>query len=222
VGELKGVLALFNDPNSFLLFVLLFVPGFVSVKAYMLHVPTTEKKTSDMVIDIVVFSLFNDVVWYVALALLTAARVLPSRVSDYSLTAMILLPIAALLVTPVLWTVAYISLRNALTRTGLVMGAQPTAWDKVFTRKDKVRIVARMSDGRLIGGIWENPSYASGYPADPQLYLPKVWTVGSDGATLLAEVKGSKGVLLFGKDIVSIELYEYVQPAPVSVPLGPS
>lgn len=60
-----------------------------------------------------------------------------------------------------------------------------------------------MSDGTKIGGVFSTKSYASSFPLDEQIYLEQVWELVNDD--FIMPVENSKGIIILGKNISSIE-----------------
>ena len=68
-------------------------------------------------------------------------------------------------------------------------------WDWFFSKRQPVWIIVTLKDGRKIGGIYSDNSYASSFPASEQLYLEKTWRLDGEGR-FMEPIEESKGILI--------------------------
>jgi len=83
----------------------------------------------------------------------------------------------------------------------------PAAWDYAFSRiQAGVYVWIKLSDGTEYAGLMGADSFASSSNAERDLYLEEVWTMNEDEPWTLLEPR--RGVLLCGRDIVRIEIFD--------------
>lgn len=85
-------------------------------------------------------------------------------------------------------------------------------WDTVFRKKEPYYVKIYLKNGMTIAGIYDRNSYASRYPNPEQIYLEAVVDLDEHGYPEELPIDGSKGILISGKEIFSIEFLErYVE-----------
>lgn len=77
----------------------------------------------------------------------------------------------------------------------------------VFLQRQALWVVVHLKDKRKIGGIFAENSYASSFPAREQIYLEKVWEFSEQGG-FENSIEGSKGIIILGDEILSLEFFE--------------
>lgn len=98
-------------------------------------------------------------------------------------------------------------LYRACARSGLRLSYHiPAAWDYAFTKLTKgAFVLVRLTDGTLYAGKLASRSFASSSADERDLYLEEVWDAE---AVPWTQVTPRRGVLLCGKDIKWIEIFE--------------
>jgi uncharacterized protein DUF6338 len=206
VGKILEALA---KPEGIIAFLVLIAPGFVAIRTIELRISGEQRKASDAIIDILLFSIVTDLIWGVILHAF--------RIEQWtSLSLWLLLPglIAFVFLTPIGLVFAYVAGRKMLARPGVAMDMEPKPWGWVFNEylQEPVQIVLTLTDGRRVGGLWQDPSYASGYPADEQIFFSEVYSV--DGATgeLIAPIPHHRGILVDKTIIEYVEFFDADRP----------
>ena len=112
-----------------------------------------------------------------------------------------------MLVFPVIWprTIHKIQTTENYAKRFVLPVKKP--WDWVFARIEPSWVIVHLHDGRKIGGIFDKQSYVSSFPNKEQIYLEKVWKLNEQGG-FESPIEGSKGIILLGQDISSVELFE--------------
>lgn len=83
----------------------------------------------------------------------------------------------------------------------------PAAWDYAFSRiVQGTYVLVKLQDGTLYAGLMGKHSFASTATAERDLYLEQVWSIEEKGPWKL--VKPKRGVLLCGRDIRWVEIFE--------------
>ncbi|MGR4879547.1 DUF6338 family protein [Streptomyces sp. LARHCF249] len=80
------------------------------------------------------------------------------------------------------------------------------AWDWVFSRGFPAYVRVRLTEDRVVYGLYADRSFASSDLAHRDLYLQQQWTVEDEW--FAEPYPGSRGVWLNGSSIVSIEFFD--------------
>lgn len=189
------------ENDSFLLSVLLFLPGFVSIKVYDLIIPGERRDFGGAAVEAVGFSAINfALLSWIIIPYLVYVDGTPWW------TAVVVLVIV-LAVGPVLWPVLLVwFLRSVLARRHF-LGPVPKPWDEIVRRKGQCWMILHLKDGRSIGGRFGRDSMMSNFPAPEQLYVEEVWSLDERGA-FDSKVERSGGMLVDAEDILVLEVLE--------------
>lgn len=187
--------------NSLYLLLLFFFPGFISLKVYDLLVPNEKRNFSHDFLEAVSYSILN-----LSLLIFLLA---PAFVFGWyeNIWVFCVLAFLTLLVFPILWPILLHSLiaRNRFFSKWLVSPVR-RPWDWVFFQLESTWVIVHLHDGRKIGGIWGTRSYASSFPVKEQIYLEQIWQLDEKGK-FIRPSKGSRGMILLGHNISSIEFF---------------
>ena len=93
---------------------------------------------------------------------------------------------------------------------GIQHSSIPKSWDYIFSRGASYLILVTLKDGTKFGGLWSQNSFASSYPAEEDLYLEVLYGL-EDNGSFGDPVPLSKGAVLKGSEIQSLELFDVVQ-----------
>jgi hypothetical protein len=98
-------------------------------------------------------------------------------------------------------------LHRLLVRIGLSSVTRVSAaWDWVFSRGFPAYLRVRLTEGRVVYGLYADRSFASTDSAHRDLYLEQQWT--EEDGWFAEPYPGSMGVWLNGSSIESIELFD--------------
>jgi hypothetical protein len=191
------------EGSTLFLFLIFFIPGFVSLKVYDLIVPGERRDFSKSAFDAIAYSALNFAV-LLPLILLIQSEFLLVHHKNWA----VLLTYFVLLVFPAIWP--FLLIRLAATKLFLRYFVHPTpgAWDYLFGRREQFWAIVHLKDLRRIGGRFGIQSFASSSPAEPQIYLEEAWKLDDSGA-FLAPVERSRGILIMADGIAAVELFEY-------------
>ena len=81
-----------------------------------------------------------------------------------------------------------------------------TPWDYFFSKRQGRWVIVHPKDGRRIGGAYGGKSYVSSSPAEEQIYLEEVWTLGENGE-FLGPVESTAGIIIFHDQILAVEFF---------------
>lgn len=182
------------------IFVLLVIPGFVSLKVYELIYPTGNKDTSKQLIDAVAYSCLN-----YALLFWPIHEVESSRASIDHPNLYALFYLAVLFLCPVLWVLMFQRLRTLRWLQGILPHPIGRAWDYVFGQRRAYWVIVTLTDGERVAGRYDSNSFASSFPAPDQIYLEETWHLNHEGGFDRPRAE-SAGTLVLA-NIKSIEFF---------------
>ena len=185
------------QPNSLLLFLLFFIPGFISQRVYALLVADDPKDSQTVLLSAVAYSSVN---YAICSPLLVAAAGLKPPV-----WAAAVLALAVLFVLPVIWPIVWFRLLRwePIRRRTISQVKRP--WDYIFGQNKPYWLIVHLTNGKRIAGVYGSKSFASSYPQKEQMYLEKAWELDADGK-FKREVPDTDGVIIMSSDIEFIEL----------------
>ena len=178
-------------------FVILVMPGFISIKVWNLIIPTKSRALKDSFIDALTYSILN-------FALLFWLILIIQRTDEIALKVICYITIMG--VGPVLWPILWKAAATSRLFRGKIINPTPKAWDHFFGIRRNCFILIHLKDGNLVGGLYHQKSFASSYPAHEDIYIEEVWKV--DGQGLFVEkIPQSVGMLVTRDSVKYIEMY---------------
>jgi hypothetical protein len=194
---------LLKGGDAVYLFVLLFLPGFISVKVYGELVATHRPDFSKDFFTAVSYSMLNFafflpfLLWFRTLLL-------------GSFPALLAASYLVLLIAPAFWPWLYVQACTKRWLPFLNQAIQEKPWDYFFAKRQPVWVVATLTDGRKLGGFYAGDSYASAFPNDEQLYIQQQWLLGEDDE-FIKPIEQSAGFLVDASKLKSLEFYEFIE-----------
>lgn len=193
------------EANKLLLFIAFVIPGFVSLKAYELLIPSIPKESENQLIDAIAYSSLN-----YALLLWPIYEIETHNVRTGYPTAYIVFYVFVLFVAPVSWAFLFKTVRTTQFFQDALPHPVGKPWDYVFSQRKPYWVVVTLKNQKQIGGLYSSKSFASSAPADEQIYLEKTWIINNDGG-FDREREDSAGVIIMASDIVAVELFNFKQ-----------
>lgn len=181
------------------LFLLMLLPGFVSLRVYGLMVPAQRTETSQQVLDALAYGVLNLGLWLVPMLLLLPAPA--DRPIGFWLFMVVVLVVSPV----VLGVAAYrVLMWDRLRRW--IRHPMPTAWDHFFSRREPCWILFRLRNGRSVAGYYGANSFASSYPHRRDIYVEEAWVIDDDGQ-FQWKVPDTAGALVSIEDCELIEFF---------------
>lgn len=182
------------------LFLAFVIPGFISIKAYQLAFPGTERATSDQLIDAIAYSSIN-----YALLIFPIISIESGELQESCKFLYYLFYVFVLFVAPIIWVFIwkYLRTRDFFQRNAPHPTAKP--WDYVFSQRKPYWVKVTLKDGTIIAGRYADKSFASSAPAPEQIYLEETWMLNDKGAFERAK-NSTAGVIVLSDEISHIEL----------------
>lgn len=182
------------------LFLAFVIPGFISIKAYQLAFPGTERATSDQLIDAIAYSSINYALLIFPLISIESGNIQESYKFLYYLFYVFVLFIA-----PIIWVLIwkYLRTRDFFQRNAPHPTAKP--WDYVFAQRKPYWVKVKLKNGTIVAGRYADKSFASSAPAPEQVYLEETWLLNDNGGFERAK-NNTAGVIILSSEISHIEL----------------
>lgn len=188
--------------NNFILFIIFFIPGFISVKIYDLIMLVEKRDFSKSISEVIGYSCLN----YGALSWLIIF-IHKSQYFINHLTIYYLMVVLILFIIPILWPILFLKIIKSKPLSKYINNPTPKPWDFVFLKREPYWIIIHLKNGLRIGGVYNTNSYASLYPIEEQIYLQEVWKLDKSGK-FIEPIKRSRGIIIMREDISSIELFK--------------
>lgn len=192
----------FFNVDKLMLFILFFIPGFISLKIWDIIVPGDRRDFTKSFFEVLAYSALN----YAAfswLIILIHSNNFPNQHFYWYIFFSVLL----LFLIPVLWPIIFFNLLRIKLIAKYIISPFQKPWDYVFSKRESCWIIVHLKDERRIGGKYDTKSFSSSAPAEEQIYLEEVWTLDDNG-NFLEQVQRSKGIIIMREDITAIEFFK--------------
>jgi hypothetical protein len=192
--------SLFKNQETLALFLIFFIPGFISLKVYDLLIPGERRDFTKSFFDAMAYTALNfaALLWLIALV----------RSGSLSPWQWFIAMFFLLIGMPALWPLLFLQIRRHPAIAQRVTSPHPRVWDDIFARRTPYWVIVHLRDQRRIGGLYGGGSFTSHSPAPPEIYLEQVWHVDEKGFTGTV-VKSTAGILIMGTDILALEFFRY-------------
>ena len=184
------------------LFLIFFLPGFISMKVYDLMVPGEPRDFSKFFLEAISFSTLNFASLFWLIALIQTNDFYHLHFVLYSV-----LFVVIMVLVPCFWPFAFLRLFAWRPIAKYVVHPIRKPWDYVFGKRAPFWIIVHLQSGQKIGGRFDTESFASSNPADEQIYLEEVWVLDEAGRFLNA-VERSRGIIIMKNEIRAVEFFK--------------
>jgi len=188
--------------DKFFVFIIFFVPGFISIKIYDLLVLADRHDFSKSIQEAIGYSCLN----YGALSWLIVLIHKYNFLDLYPILYFIIIFIIVF-IFPIIWPILFLRLLTWKPITKYFNNPIPKPWDYIFLKREPFWIIIHLKNGGRVGGIYDNDSFASLSPIEEQIYLQEVWELDEFGK-FIEPIKRSRGILIMREEISSIELFQ--------------
>lgn len=183
------------------LFLVLVLPGFISMKVYDLIIAGEKRDFSKSLIEAIAYSVLNFAALSWLIVYVSSSNLLESKQTLYWLSILLIF-----IIFPALWPFLFVRLSKIKLFKKHLLSPINQPWDQVFSKRRSYWIVAHLKNGKTIRGKYATNSYASAYPKERQIYLEELWREGNNGG-FGRKISRTEGVLIFEKDIEYIEFF---------------
>jgi hypothetical protein len=188
--------------EKLVIFLIMLVPGFISLKVWDLLVPSERRDFSKSLIDAVAYSAINFALLFWLVDYLSRPNLAQLAPKGFLLG-----NLALFFLFPVFWPVALLWLMRRPFLSRHIVNAIQKPWDYVFAKREAAWVIVHLKNGGVIGGKFDSKSFASSYPASEQIYIEELWQL-DDKRNFARRVDRTKGSIVLGDDILAIEFFE--------------
>ena len=189
------------SPDAIPLFLLILVPGFIAMKVYGLLVPARERDWGAATIEVFSYGSLNLGLWWWLVLLVHRGEFPSTRPLLFALGTVWILVASPLLLAILAWR-----LRRIRFAMRWITHPLPTAWDFFFASRQPCWILFELKNGKRFGGFFGEQSFASSFPAAPDLYVQDVWRVDKFGR-FGERVPGNMGMIVRRDDCHHMQFF---------------
>ncbi|HYA15333.1 MAG TPA: DUF6338 family protein [Syntrophales bacterium] len=187
--------------DKLILFLIFFIPGFLSLKIYDWLVASEKRDFSKSLFEVIGYSAINFASLFWLIILIHRANFYERHFILYFFALLLIL-----FIIPICWPFIFITLSKTKLLAKYLIHPWPKPWDFVFASKESFWIIVHLKDGKKIGGKYDTKSFTSSYPVEEQLYIEEIWDLDEDGR-FKQPVERSRGMIFFKDDILAVEFF---------------
>lgn len=187
--------------DKLLLFLIFFVPGFITFKVWSMLVPTESRKTTDYLAEVISYSCINFAILSGPIYLVTYFELQKSHPVWFSIFILFVL-----LILPSIWPFIWRRILKTKFLSGFILHPTPKGWDYFFEKGEACYVLVHLKNGKLIGGLYGGDSFASSYPIAEDIYLEEVWKVNEEGE-FMEKIENTKGMWISKDNLEYLEFY---------------
>ena len=189
------------DFGHMLFFLVLVLPGFISMRVYSLIRPGEQPTLKDTIFEAIAYSSINFglLFWLIIILIDTKNIFVQSLASAF-----------VFVIAPVIWPFLLDKILEWFAGKGWIQYRYKTAWDDFFSRRRACWLIVHLNDGRRLGGIFHNKSYATLYPTPGHLFIEELWEVDQDTGEFIGTGPVSQGIILKPEDYRFVEIKSYI------------
>ena len=184
------------------LFLVLVLPGFVSIKVYSNLIASDKIDFSKSLVDAICFSALNFGVLAYPISYIYNSEFITSSPIWYWLSLFLVF-----VVFPAFWPFLYLWAIKRPCIKKIVLSPHRQPWDSVFSQKEAMWVVVTLKSGGTVRGKYGLKSFASAYPSERQIYLEEVWAKKAKGG-FGKKIYRTEGVIISEDEIKYIEFYK--------------
>ncbi len=188
--------------DKLVLFLVFFIPGFISIKVYDLLIPGERRDFSKSLLEAIGYSSLN----FAALSWLIISIHSGNFDVDHKVWYLISL-FLIMFVVPVLWPIIFLKFTSWGPLAKYIVHPIQKPWDYIFNKRESSWVIVHLKDGRKIGGKYHINSFSSSYPSEEQIYLEEVWKLDEKNK-FIEPIERSKGIIVLGKEILAVEFFK--------------
>ena len=195
--------------DKLLLFLLMFVPGFISLKVYDSIFPNPPRDFTKYWIDAIGYSAVH---YAIMLCVFSITGIIDldclSNLSSFekykNLISTPLILLIWLVVIPAFYPVVYLILIKFNIPQRLFIHPIQKPWDYLFWRGQAYWVIVYLKNGGRVAGKYDKNSFASSYPDGSEIMLEEVWEINLRGE-FVQPANPKRGVVLCSNEVLKIE-----------------
>jgi len=189
-------------PEKLSLFLIFFVPGFVSMKVWELTVATERRDFQRLIVDGICYSALN----FAALSWLIMI-VRSNGWAEVHPISYVLAMALIIFIMPALWPSIWLFMWRKFFHVAL-LDPTATAWDFAFGQRQGCWLIVHLVDGRKIGGKFSIRSFASAFPQKRDIFVEELWSLDEKGG-FKERIDGSAGLFVRSEEISMVEFFSW-------------
>jgi hypothetical protein len=182
------------------LFVILFLPGFISVKIHRLLIADEKYDFTKNLFEIIGYSLINFILFSWLFFINAYFTWFINFPLGFYFSCFLIF-----ICGPLCWPVLLNKILEGRKIKPYVVSNSKSAWDFYFTKRQPAWVIVHLKDGRKIGGKFSTKSFASPYPCKETIYIEELWKLEND--KFIGVVPRTGGILIISDEIFAIEFF---------------
>ena len=191
-NKTKDIIFLIKD----ILFYTCLISGLISIKVYDLIIPNQKRSFSKSIYDIIVYGILNIIVVLIFLNILY-------MVGFNKLISIVIIS-GLIFILPVCWPIILLKFLKIKIISQYIVNPIKKPWDYIFNKRKVSWVIITLKNGTRIGGEYSSNSFSSSYPEEEEIFLERIWNLKENGS-FDKVIEGSQGILIWGRDILTIE-----------------
>jgi len=192
----------FWEIDEFILFLVFFIPGFISLKIYNLLIPGERRDFSSSFYEAIGYSALNFAALSWLIILIHSNNFYIDHRFLYFLSIFIIIFVA-----PIVWPIVFLKLSSWPPFKKHIKHPIEKPWDYVFRQRKAFWVIVHLNNGKKVGGMLGKNSFASSYPTEEEIYLEELWELDDEGR-FIKPIERSKGMIILGGEILAVEFFE--------------
>jgi hypothetical protein len=185
-----------------MLFLILVLPGFISMKVYSSIIASDKIDFSKSLVDAVCFSALNFGILAFPISFINKQSFIKEYPAWYWIG--IFLVFVAF---PTFWPFAYLWITKIPIIKKLILGPHNEPWVAVFSKKEAMWVTIKLKSGKIVRGKYGKKSKASTYPHERQIYLEEMWTKNEKNG-FGKKINRTQGIIVSENEMEYIEFYK--------------
>jgi len=195
---MEGILSI----DKIWLFIIFFIPGFISVKIWNQLIPGEKLDFSKSFFEVIAYSALN-YAFFSWLIFLIHTNEFPHYYPSLYWICVVFI----MFFMPIAWPLIFYKFYQFRLIKKYFVSPYQKPWDYIFSKRESYWIIVHLKDGSDFGGRYDVNSFASSAPSEEQIYLEKVWEIDADGI-FVKPIENSQGVIIMREEISSIEFFK--------------
>ena len=188
--------------DKLLLFLIFFIPGFISIRVYELLIATEKTNFSISLLEAIGFSSLNFAFYSWWIILIHTDQFQHNHPFVYYLSIFFIG-----FISPILWPFLFLWLTRIRFIKKILLSPIKSAWDYYFNKRESSWVIVNLKNGSRIGGVYSSNSFTSTFPVEKQIYLEELWVLDEKGSFVERQDR-TDGILILEGEIQSLEFYK--------------
>lgn len=183
------------------LFLVLILPGFVSLKVYSWLIASESRDYSKSFVEAICYSVLNFTFLSWILFFITKDGFITSHPFYYWLSIFVVF-----LIAPASWPFLFLWISTFEIFKKNILSPYKQPWDYVFSKRESFWVAIHLKNGEVLRGKYALNSFASSYPSERQLYIEELW-ISDEERKFGRKANRTRGILVSQDEISYIKFY---------------